>query len=377
MNKAYREFNMATSKYQRADLHDRVEEVIEETTVKYKKVVEQVRQQDKQRELYSLAGSNSEQVKLPKFSGSQGEDFFTFKKKLYSAFEKNRVPLEDKVEKLRSCLSSEALSLVPEKTSSFASAMEVLEKAYGNSERVLQVRMEDIKKLGKCPPEVVNDRRNFSAVVSFCLKVEVLIQDILDLAEQDGCEDLKYDAYSTSVRLSIQQLFSLKEEKKMRSLTGRGRKGLLDHLQHIVKIRPDAQTMVDPPAPAAKVPASERDHGSGRKHGKGDSEKVPGLVNFATAKKYEECRVCGMLEADGKTGGLYDNHSSNFVTGCPKFQAMSVEDRRDVCIRAKFCLKCTDPKVIHSQQHRFECKVTKKDKLWYTCSQHPACLTHF
>ena len=84
MNKAYREYNMATSKYQRTDLHDRVEEVIEETTVKYKKVVEQVRQQDKQRELYSLAGSNSEQVKLPKISGSQGEDFFTFKKKLYS-----------------------------------------------------------------------------------------------------------------------------------------------------------------------------------------------------------------------------------------------------------------------------------------------------
>ena len=93
MNKAYREYNIATSKYQRLDLYDRVEEVIQETTTKYKKVVEQVRQQDRQRELYSLAGSNSEQVKLPKFSGSQGEDFFTFKRKLCSAFKKNRVPL--------------------------------------------------------------------------------------------------------------------------------------------------------------------------------------------------------------------------------------------------------------------------------------------
>ena len=61
------------------------------------------------------------------------------------------------------------------------------------------------------------------------------MQDILDLAEQDGCEDLKYDAYGSSVRLSIQKLFSIKEEKKMRSLTGQGRKGLMEHLDYVVK----------------------------------------------------------------------------------------------------------------------------------------------
>ena len=376
MNKGYREFNMATSKYKRVDLSDRVEEVIEAVTTKYTKVVKEVRDEDKKRELYSLAGSNSEQVRLPKFSGSQNEDFFTFKRKLVSAFEKNRVPVEDKVEKLRSCLSGEALSLVPEKTGSFTSAMEVLEKAYGNSERVLQVRMEEIKRLGKCPPEILNTRRNFSSVVSFCLKVEVLIQDILDLAEQDGCEDLKYDAYSTSVRLSIQQLFSIKEEKKLRSLTGRGRKGLVEHLEHIVKIRTDAQTMVDP-AGVKPAATADKDPDNGKKYGKsGQPEKTAGLVNFANAKRFEECRVCGMLEADGKTG-VYDNHTSNFVTGCPNFQGMSVDDRRDICIRAKMCLKCTDPKIVHSGKHRYECKVSNKEKLWYTCTKHPACLTHF
>ena len=31
----------------------------------------------------------------------------------------------------------------------------------------------------------------------------------------------------------------------MRALSGRGRKGLLDHLDHVVKIRTDAQSMVD------------------------------------------------------------------------------------------------------------------------------------
>ena len=91
MNKAYREFNLSTSKHKKVDLTERVEEVVEELTAKYTKVVKEVRQQDKQRELYSLAGSNSEQVSLPKFSGSQAEDFFTFKKKINSAFEKTRL----------------------------------------------------------------------------------------------------------------------------------------------------------------------------------------------------------------------------------------------------------------------------------------------
>ena len=38
--------------------------------------------------------------------------------------------------------------------------------------------------------QVLNGKMNFSSIVSFCLKVEVLLQDLLDLADQDGCEQL-------------------------------------------------------------------------------------------------------------------------------------------------------------------------------------------
>ena len=124
----------------------------------------------------------------------------SFKKKLLLAFDKNRVPVSDKVEKLRASLSGEALALVPEKTKDFIAAMENLEKAYGNTENVLQSRMGDIKKLGRCPPEVLNGKKIFAAIVSFCLKVETLVQDIVDLAEQEGCEHLQHDAYSTATR---------------------------------------------------------------------------------------------------------------------------------------------------------------------------------
>ena len=47
------------------------------------------------------------------------------------------------------------------------------------------------------------------------MKVEVLIQDLLDLAKREGCEQLQYNVYSSSVRSSIQRLFALREEKKM------------------------------------------------------------------------------------------------------------------------------------------------------------------
>ena len=93
-------------------------------------------------------------------------------------------------------------------------------------------------------------------------------------------------------------------------------------------------------------------------------------------RRFEECRVCGQLEAEGVCSGLYENHASNFTTGCPRFQAMSFDERRDICIRAKICLRCSDPKVIHTARHRNECRVTTKQKYWYTCTQHPKCLQH-
>ena len=91
------------------------------------------------------------------------EDFSTFKAKLLLALEKNMVPVSDKIEKLRSCLSGAALSLVPEKTTDFEAALETLQSAFGNPERVLSVRINEIKKVGKCPPEVLNGKRNYSA----------------------------------------------------------------------------------------------------------------------------------------------------------------------------------------------------------------------
>ena len=370
LNKAHREFVLATSTYMLPNESDKVEEILEDTTSRYKEVTRAIEEEDKKRELYSLAGSNKEQVKLPGFGGIAGEDFSTFKAKLLLAFEKNMIPASDKVEKLRACLSGAALALVPEKTHDFNKALEVLRDAYGNPERVLAVRLSDIKKLGKCPPEVVNGRRNFNAIVSFCLKAEVLLQDLLDLAEQEGCEQLQHDVYSSSVRASIQRLFSLKEEKKMRSFTARGKAGLEEHLEFIKELRSKSQTMVDAVSDPKERPGRRDDDGTER-----EPKKNTGHNMFKQPKRISNCRICKVLESDGSTG-LFNNHISENVMGCPKFQAMTAEERRNISIRAKLCMKCCDPKVIFDARHRRDCKVTKNNKIPITCAEHPDCLMH-
>ena len=107
--------------------------------------------QDKKRELYSLVGTPSETVRLPKFAGSLGEDFATFKSKLLVALEKNRVANSDKIEKLRSCLSGQALALIPEKTKDFDAALKVLADAFGDAEKVLSAQINELKKHRKMP----------------------------------------------------------------------------------------------------------------------------------------------------------------------------------------------------------------------------------
>ena len=207
LNNAHRAFKLATSKFPLADVAEKVEEIMEEMADLYSSTTKNVKEQDKERELYSLVGSRAEHVKLPKFGENPGEDFTIFKRKLLLALEKNRVPVSDKVEKLRACLSGQALALVPEKTKDFNSALDVLSDAFGNSQRVLAVRIAELKKLGKCPPETVNGKPNYSTIVSFCLNLETMVQSLIDLAEDDDKEQLKYDVYRSSVRTTIQNLF--------------------------------------------------------------------------------------------------------------------------------------------------------------------------
>ena len=69
-----------------------------------KSVKEAIKQEDTLRELYSLDISKPDPVKLPTFSGNEGEDYLAFKEKLLKGLVQNRVIRSDKLSKLRDCL---------------------------------------------------------------------------------------------------------------------------------------------------------------------------------------------------------------------------------------------------------------------------------
>ena len=99
---------------------------------------------------------------------------------------------------------------------------------------------------------------------------------------------------------------------------------------------------------------------------------------FKPPRRHEECRVCNHLSKNGDTRCLYDNHSSNFPTGCPRFITMSIEERQDLCKQAKICIKCNDPSYVFKfsdlRNDKHKC-VSKYSKSRYICKD-PSCNVH-
>ena len=82
---------------------------------------------------------------------------------------------------------------------------------------------------------------------------------------------------------------------------------------------------------------------SGNSKASHTAKNPPSLAVFKPPRRHEDCRICNQLNKNGDTRMLYDNHSSNFPTGCPRFIVMSIEERVKVCKDAKICIKCHDP----------------------------------
>lgn len=88
---------------------------------------------------------------------------------------------------------------------------------------------------------------------------------------------------------------------------------------------------------------------------------------FKETRRNDDCRICGQLECEGVTSQLYDDHLSTYPTGCPKFIAMKMVKRKDIAIKAKFCLWCLDPEITYDASHRDTCRVKTGKIKKYTC----------
>ena len=155
----------------------------------------------------------------------------------------------------------------------------------------------------------------------------------------------------------------------MRSSTKRGKEGLEEHLKFVKDFRAKAQTMVEPTQDVKDRPKRVENKNE-------DLNKKTSHNIFKKPKKFEDCRICCTLETDGVSTGLYEDHLSDEVTGCPKFQAMTVDERRSTSLNVRFCLKCFDKDVTFNAWHSKNCNVNKAHKLPNTCAKYPKCTMH-
>ena len=71
----------------------------------------------------------------------------------------------------------------------------------------------------------------------------------------------------------------------------------------------------------------------------------------------KDCRICKQLEKQRGQTNLFLNHLGKFVHGCPKFTALSQEERMKVCKEAQVCLVCISPKVAFTPAHITDCSI--------------------
>ena len=98
-----------------------------------------------------------------------------------------------------------------------------------------------------------------------------------------------------------------------------------------------------------------------------------GHITFSKPQKFDECRICKVLQKQGGTN-LFENHISDYATGCPNFAKLGNKQRLVVAREAKFCMKCMGKEVKFSYQHNKECPILTK-KSSYSCKS-DKCLFH-
>ena len=105
---------------------------------------------------------------------------------------------------------------------------------------------------------------------------------------------------------------------------------------------------------------------------------LKGITFFSKPRRDENCRICKMYDSKGDTRNLYDDHYSNYPTGCPRYIELSVEERFEVAKEVKLCLSCHDPKYtwkFKDSVHMKDCVVKKGKKTKFTC-RNESCNMH-
>ena len=354
---------------------------VEDLTLDYKKVSDAVIEEDLCRELHTMNTTVTEKVKYPSFGGTDEECYQDFKELLDKAFKHNQVSKSAKVAKLKECLKGNAKTIIPESMKDIDLAYSTLEKAFGDPTKLLKVKINSLIKLGYCPKQ--NGKGGVKAVTDWHLKLETTLQTLRDLGDTTTNEDVKAAVHNIDIIRTVAKLFTANVGVSIIEVasgsTGQARLDLV--IAKITKMRVKAQEWQIVQELAPSIPGAGGEGGTGGV-GQGPGKKnllskaqktalkvpLPALVFYNPPRNDPSCRVCKHLESKGDTQGIYDNHISNYPTGCPRYMMMSVEERLNLAKAIKLCLRCHHPSYNWKPSDRqHKCGVDDKKKSSFTC----------
>ena len=341
------------------------------TKEKMEKSIKWVKELDIARNLNSLGSRKVDSVKLPQFSGRSEEDFITFRKKMEKGFVTNRIPTIDQVDKLRENLREPAKLLVPEDTKSIDTAWELLQSAFGSEDKVMQARKDKLSSMGQLPEPGAAGKAGHSKRVVWCLEMERLLAEIIELG--DRSDALAKEAFNTSTIKVVIGLFPPEIRRDMIKVAGEGYEKMAGIVQVIETERKifqeDEQYVVEKKNPLRRNDGRNASSAVFPAGASGNLGNPKNYILYKGPQRSPACRICKKLEAKGDTAGLYENHLGNYATGCPRYAALTTEERMDITRQAKICLRCLDPKAtwVFKDGHK-DCQVSKTKKNRFSCT---------
>ena len=346
--------------------HSELTSALESTKASFVNLKTTVEEEDIRRQLYSLdITTRVDQVKWPTFAGDAGEDFIKFKADFLDACRQNKTTLRNQITKLRENVKGYARSLIPASLTDLEKAWKILERACGDSLRVVNHRIENLMNVGAWPQDGTRDC--FTKQVKWIVKVQGLLQEIIDLASTN--EEISAVIYNRSQIANILKLFPMFMMDKLAELPGYKEdkyKLIIEKLDKWKNVSLNRESILGQSTQqkvSSSAPKPDRNSGNSLGH-----------VNFPKPKKLLSCRVCKVLESQGNASNLYEGHVSDFATGCPKFAGLGTDQRMVVAREAKFCLNCMGKETRFSLAHLKECPIKKKKSI-YSCRK-DSCLLH-
>ena len=350
ISNSYQSFQTTTAVYRLPEPeHIAVTAAVERTKSSFADVAAVAEDQDLKRQLFSLDISHrGEQIKWPVFGGEPGEDFFKFKKDFLDAAKQNKTSTKNQINKLRENLRGYAKSLVPSSLTNITRGLEILEHACGDSMRVVTHRVDTLMKVGPWPAEGTKDC--YTRQVKWIVKVQTLIQDILELANtEESLADIIYNKEKLSQILKLFPTFIVDKLAKIPGYKEDKYKRIIAKLEDVRQVSQNRELIYGSGGTSAAEPK------------KAVVEKVPtGHTNFPQPRQFPDCRVCQVLDKQGGASELFINHVSDYATGCPKFASLGTDQRLVIAKEANLCPKCMGKDVKNNFQHKKDCPIATK-----------------